>query len=51
MLYNDGLLIMNYHLNQSLADDFSYEPIYIYFAAGRGFLGTIREPVDEEETP
>jgi hypothetical protein len=27
------------------------KPINIYFAAGRGFLGTGREPVGEEETP
>ncbi len=27
------------------------EPIVVYFAAGRGFLGTGKEPVGEEETP
>ena len=27
------------------------KPIKVYFAAGRGFLGTGPEPVGEEETP
>ncbi|UCH57978.1 MAG: hypothetical protein JSV18_03505 [Candidatus Bathyarchaeota archaeon] len=27
------------------------KPVNVYFAAGRGFLGTGKEPVGEEETP
>jgi len=27
------------------------KPINVYFAANRGFLGTSKEPVGEEETP
>ncbi len=26
------------------------KPVYIYFAAGRGFLGTASEPIGEEES-
>ena len=26
------------------------EPIHVYFAAGRGFLGTASEPIGEEES-
>jgi hypothetical protein len=27
------------------------KPIHVYFAAGRGFLGTASEPIGEEEGP
>jgi hypothetical protein len=48
----DGIIRM--HLPSTMFENVldvlrNEQPIYVYFAAGRGFLGTTMEPVGEDE--